>query len=199
MSTTEKIIEFINNLAPGKAFATRQLLPLARRGAIDQALHRLVKKGYLIRLARGVFCQDRDDSPKPGIVEIVKLKAEAFGKKIATHGLDALRALKLRQSGNQQITLASNGKSSSFVVLGVRVHLKGTAMNRVAAGDSRAGLAVRAFACLKQNSVSKTVVRKACRNFDRLDIAEIKRRLPPLMTGWMSDLVVHSGISLGVP
>jgi hypothetical protein len=197
MSVEKKIIEFVGKLAPGKAFVTRQLLPLAKRGALDQALHRLVKKNFLVRLARGVFCQDRKDCPLPGIIEIVRLKAEAFGKKIATHGLDALKFLKMRQSGNKDVTVATNGKSSSFVVLGVRVHLRGTTMTRVTPGDSRAGLAIRALAHLKRQSVNPSVVRKSCKNFDIHDVFAMRKQFPPLMTGWMSDIVVHSGIALG--
>lgn len=197
MSVEKQIKSFINkHVAPGKPFATRQLLSLAKRGGLDQALHRLVKSGYLIRLARGVFCENRSDCKLPSVEEIVVLKAQVFGKTIAIHGLDALKALKMRQTGNEEITVASNGKSSSFMVLGLRVHLCGTTMNRVMAGDSKAGLAIRALAFLKKGAVSKDTVRKACKEFDWSERQELAKKFPPLMTGWMSDIVVHSGVTL---
>ncbi len=198
MSVSKMIIEYVNKLGPGQIFVTRHLLPIATRAAIDTALCRLVKKQWLLRLARGVFCKKIESAALPKISEIVKVKARAFGKTIVTHGSNALCELGFSPVQNEEICFASNGKSSSFVVLGIRVYLKGTSMNRVSAGNGRPGLAIRAMAHLRRAAVVPNVISALCQKFDRSDQIQLKQKFPPLMTGWMSDIIAHAGIPLGV-
>ncbi len=198
MSAISLIMKYADRLLDGEVFVTRHLLSLATRGALDQALHRLVKNGFLLRVARGVFCKKIEGMKLPKIENIVRVKARAFGKTIAIHGKDALKELAKLGEGNEQIRFASNGKSSSFVVLGVRVYLDGTTMNRVAAGDTKPGLALRAMSELKRERLVPKLVSAICSGFSKAETRKIKKEVPPLMTGWMSDLVVHSGAPLGI-
>jgi hypothetical protein len=55
MSCHGEILNFISALPSGAWFATQQVLNLGTREAIDQCLYRLVKCGYLTRIAWGLF------------------------------------------------------------------------------------------------------------------------------------------------
>lgn len=192
MTVAELVMRFVEKLAPGQAFVTKQLLFLSKRGALDQALARLVKRGNLIRLARGVFCLNDPNAALPDLLEVVRVKAQAFGKTIAIHGLDALKSL-LGQGGNNEITFACNGRSSSFVALGKRVYLRGTSMIRVKAGDAKTGLVIRALAQLKRKNVSGIVLPLITKDLSINERLEMRRVCSPMMTGWMADFLLHSG------
>ncbi len=197
MSALTLIIEYVDRLAMGEIFATRHLLSLASRAALDQALYRLVKRGYLLRLARGVFCKNIEKMKIPAIETIVKAKANAFGKTIAMHGANAMKVFSSRRQKHELIQFAWNAKSSSFVVLGVRVYLSGTSMNRVRAGDTKPGLSLRAMAALKKEGLVPGLIAAMFKGFSQSEVKQFKKQIPPLMTGWMSDIVLHSGIPLG--
>ena len=80
MATSSYVRRHINRLAPNVIFATRDLLSYGKRASIDQALCRLVKRGYIIRLAHGLFRREGSNAPLPPILEVAKYKAAAFGK-----------------------------------------------------------------------------------------------------------------------
>jgi len=58
MVTSSYVRRYINRLAPNTLFSTSQLLSCGKRAAVDQALSRLVKRGDIIRLTRGLFLRD---------------------------------------------------------------------------------------------------------------------------------------------
>lgn len=182
----------IGRIPKGQAFATRELLACGPRNAIDQALSRMVKQGRLERLTRGVFWVPYVGIAKPSLQEIILVKARAFGKKILTHGKDACKELRLTDDGNIEMTFATDGNSSNFLVDDTRIYFKKTTMPRMMAGESRAGLIIRAFADLKkENCTLETVALATSHKFFREDREQLKRQFPPLMAGWMSDLICH--------
>jgi hypothetical protein len=197
MSVRTNVLAFAKDLGAGVMFATKQILHMAKRGSLDQALSVLTREGILRRLARGIYMLSADDVELPSIAEILQLKAKIFSRSIAIDGIDALKALQVCSEGNENITVAVNGKSSSFMVLGVRVFLKGTAMCRVEAGDSKPGLAIRAFAQVRRQSLTSSVVESACSTFNQQEVLTLRKRFAKYMPGWMAALVIHSNIPLG--
>ena len=63
MSTAAALEKYVAALPEGKAFATREVLHLGTRSAIDQGLYSMVKAGKLIRWARGIFIRAEKNSP----------------------------------------------------------------------------------------------------------------------------------------
>lgn len=190
MSVAERVLNWIRRFGIKNIFVTRQLLGLAKRSALDQVLHRLVKKKVLRRLARGVFIGYDEEIPE--IEEIVRVKAKYFGKKLAAGSDRVLNAAGLINQNVQGLSLASNGKSSSLKVLGKTVKVRGTMMNMVEAGDTNAGKMIRAFFTLGRKKADSNAVDKLMNFFGMKDRRNIAVRFPSLMTGWMSDLLLHT-------
>jgi len=115
----------------GKLVTTRECLPFGTRSAVDQALSRLVRRGFIVRLARGVFMRDGPGVALPSLFEIASVKARAFAKVIARHGADLAAELALLQAGNPEPTYAVSGHSSSFCVGQTVVHFKGACPRRL--------------------------------------------------------------------
>lgn len=80
MQVSIQIRAYISGLAEGKLFTTRELLNYGSRAAVDQALHRLVAKGQIVRMARGVFVKESEGRFRPAVSEVALAKARSFGK-----------------------------------------------------------------------------------------------------------------------
>lgn len=82
---------YLNHIPEGLPFSTRLFLQFGKRAIIDQYLYQQVKRGRLVRLARGIFMRKpwAKEIPEPSVYEIAKIKADAFGKQIFINGVDA--------------------------------------------------------------------------------------------------------------
>lgn len=86
MATANLVRRYISRLSRGQVFATRELLTFGKRGAIDKTLHRLVTKGAILRLARGIFVRADINLKTPSVEEIVRAKARAYSKMAVSLG-----------------------------------------------------------------------------------------------------------------
>ncbi|MFY0104189.1 hypothetical protein ABTP95_20360, partial [Acinetobacter baumannii] len=80
MSTMARIRRLISSIQLGELFTTRNCLSFGSRGSVDQSLYSLVKSGTIVRVVRGVFM--RPGSDMPTALQLAKIKAESFGKRI---------------------------------------------------------------------------------------------------------------------
>jgi hypothetical protein len=164
-------------------FATRDLLKYGTRGAVDQCLHQMVKRGFIKRLARGVFI--RDDSENPSIEEIAHTKAAAFGRKIFEHPADVLKGLKiLRAEGLDDRTFAISGHTSRFMTVHGPVHMRGVAPRKAILSDTKAGQRVHALWHFGDNHFTSRAAYIAFRNFQRKEKEDL-RSTSSLMPAWL--------------
>lgn len=187
MWTITFIRRHIFRLTKGSLFVTRDFLSYGSRAAVDQSLSRLVKQGIIRRLARGVFARDDHPIPTPSALEIATIKAAAFGKQILTHGLDAAAALGLVAQGNREPTYCASGRSTSFQYGSVMIHLCGTCPRKMALGDSRNGLLIRALWQLGRKNCDQSTLGKVRSNRGRTDREQL-RQSGGLMPQWMWSL-----------
>lgn len=147
MFTAAMIRKHIFNLPQGVIFSTRELLIYGTRAAVDQTLYRLVNIGKIIRLARGLFIRFFHGMPSPSLAEIAKHKAKAFGRQIISHGRDAAKALGLVSSAKRKrgSIFAVSGRSSKFRAGDRVIRLEGTSPRKMAFGESRIGIMIRAM------------------------------------------------------
>lgn len=193
MHTITCIRKHINLLPPGVPFATRHFLSYGSRGSVDQALHYLVKKEHIIRLARGVFVRLSNDESLPSIKEIAATKALAFGKKIFTHALDAAYKLGIAPSGNEEAVFSIIGKTTSFQSIFGRIILKGTTSKDAKLEDKLPGLLIRAIRHMKDNGSISQMVNQTINKFGRIEKQNIYYFMP-CMPSWMSDNLAVNGL-----
>ncbi len=123
MSCHGDILNFISALPTDAWFSTQQLLNLGNREAIDQCLYRLVKCGYLTRIAWGVFTL-RTSKQIFEPLAVAMFKAKIFKKNVSTHGLDIARRLGLIKENQDQQRFSVHGVSSSFQSIKREISLK---------------------------------------------------------------------------
>ena len=133
----------------GSVFTPSDFLPVAGRAAVDQALSRLVKRGQLRRLARGLY-----DFPKvhpklgplsPAPDDVAQALARETGSQVQIAGARAANALGLSTQVPAQSTYLTDGPSRR-VVLGKRVvDLRHASPKHLIAPGSPAGTVVQAL------------------------------------------------------
>ncbi|MER8370132.1 DUF6088 family protein [Mesorhizobium sp. M1378] len=134
---------------PGSVFTPNDFLDLAGRSAIDQALSRLIRRGRLRRLARGLY-----DFPKlhpklgalsPSPDDVAQALARETGSHVQVAGTHAANALGLTSQVPARSSYLTDGPSRR-VVLGRRViDLRHASPKHLIAPGSAAGTVVQAL------------------------------------------------------
>lgn len=184
MSCVGQIIGLIESLANGVLFATKDCLNFGLRNAVDKALSRLVKIGYILRIARGVFARPASPLIVYDVRDIAAFKAAVFNKIIATHGVDLAHRFGFVEEASKEAVYYVGGCSSSFDSIVQRVHFKRASAKRIASGEKTVGTLIRALWYLRL-SVPTDAVQKAL-----VSLSESEQRdlisSAHLMPGWLT-------------
>jgi hypothetical protein len=186
MSAVSFIRRFIYSLPQGETFTTRDCLSYGFRSAVDRALSRLVKNGTIRRLARGVFARDPDGLRSYSDFEVAKIKAEAFGRKIAKHPAMIATELGIQEKEETEAVFSIDGHTTKFRAGDRTIHLKQSSTRKMRLSNSKSGQAARALWHLGRDAVNATVIMQAVLNFDRNDRLELKRNIR-WMPSWLCD------------
>ena len=194
-SPTSFIRRFVNELPGGEPFTTSECLKFGSRAAVDQALSRLAKSGYIVRVARGVFVKGNSDAPLPSVYEIAKAKAGAFGRKIFAHASDL--ALKLTKYNpkllspierTERPTFVVNACTSSFDSIHGRINFKGTTPRKTPEPISRPKEAIQVLWHLGKHAVTGRVVEDLVLSFTRQEREELHQS-GGIVPGWMAPYI----------
>lgn len=128
MSASFAIKSLLKRMPLGQIFTTRDLIGLGSRPSIDNCIYRLVKKGLISRIARGVFCKG-DQIPILTPLELARIKAHAFNKEVYEHETTTAQRLgyvATEQSQRKESRIfATNGTgSTSFMSVIGLIQLK---------------------------------------------------------------------------
>ncbi len=183
VSCVEQIICLIKSLAKDALFATRDCLNFGIRNTVDKALSRLVKIGYIMRIARGVFARSDSQQAAFDVRQIAAFKAGVYNKIIATHGADLAYRFGLAEPSNAESTFYVSGSSSSFDSILKRVHFKRASAKRIATGETTVGTFIRALWHLRlpePNEVAQKAIASLSEN-EQIDLVQAAH----LMPGWL--------------
>ncbi len=154
---------------------------------MDTSLWRLVKEGFLKRVARGVFV--RHDAGLPELAAIVNAKSEAFGRSVIEHCVNVAANLNFPGVLPNEFVASTDGRSSSFDTIYGRVHTKEVATRKRCLGASIIGQTIRALWYFKVPRFDLTAL--AARTFgrgERQHLNELIRWMP----AWLSRQFVRS-------
>lgn len=186
MMTAALVKRHICCISEDRPFSTREFLGYGSRAAIDQVLYRLVQKGIIIRVARGLFI--KKDASMPSLKEVAKAKAAAFGRVIAEHGETAMHMLGLKteeQGGKEkEVIYACNGRTSSFKFGDIVIKLVGVSPRKMSLGDNRVGLVLRALWHCGKTHCTGEAVSIASRTLNREERQELRQTMS-FMPFWM--------------
>lgn len=169
----QKIKDRILRAGEGAVFTPSHFLDLGTRSSVDQALSRLVKKGLIRRLLRGLYNYP-ETNPLIGFVtpspfQIAKAFADAGGHRLLPPSDVAANSLGLTTQVPAKIRFHSDGPSRTYVI-GKQVIKVTHASARTMVGAGRvSGVVFQALRYFGAKRVNDTALRKIAENLTAED------------------------------
>jgi len=160
----------VQRAAPGTVFTPAPFAGLGSRAAIDKALQRLVERGALRRLARGLYDKPREDALLgtlwPSVDAVVKALTGKDRLRLQPTGAYAANLLGLSEQVPARVEFLTDGTSRTVQVGPMRIVLKRTTPRQMAAAGRSSGLVIQALRSFGPAHVG------------RERIAQLRRTLP---------------------
>lgn len=148
-SVDNQIIQRIINRGRGAVFVPIEFLDLGSRPAVDIVLHRLVRKGTIRRLARGIY-----DFPKehpilgklqPSPEKIAEALVDRDCTRIQPTGAYAANILGLSEQVPAKVVFLTDGPSRTVKIGATTIQLRRTTPKNMAMAGRLSGLLVQAL------------------------------------------------------
>ncbi|MGD0747940.1 MAG: DUF6088 family protein [Acidimicrobiales bacterium] len=193
-STMTAIRQEFEQVAAGTPIPTSRLLRHGPRAAVDQALSRLVRTGFIQRATRGVYYRPRVSrlvgSVPPEPQAVVEALAEGRGESIAVHGAEAARQLGLSTQAPLSPVFLTSGPSRTVNLGELTLQLKHARPKEMALAGRPAGTALRALRYLGPGHVTPQVIARV-RSALSAGEFEVLREETGAMPAWLSDTFFH--------
>lgn len=153
-----QILEAINVRGRGSVFVPADFLDLGSREAVDVVFHRLVRKGTIRRLARGIY-DFPEEHPVLGLLQPSPEKiAEALvGRdytRIQPTGAYAANILGLSEQVPAKVVFLTDGPSRTVKIGLTTIHLRRTTAKNMAMAGRLSGLLIQALRELGKENVT---------------------------------------------
>jgi hypothetical protein len=169
-SVDSELLNRIYGMRRGAVFTPARFLDLGTRSAIDLALFRLLKKGVIRRLARGLFDYPQLHPDLGSLTPSAEKVAQAIAKNDRTRlqpaGAYAANLLGLSEQVPAKIVFLTDGSSRTVKIGRQEIHLRHTTIRNMAAAGRLSGLVIQAFKSLGHKNITPA------------RIAHLKRTLP---------------------
>ena len=188
MSTAQTVRANIRKLPKGKPFTSARFLKHGSRSAVDRTLSRLVGRGEIQRVARGVFVRPRTSrfvgTVVPEVHEVVEAIARRNGETVQIHGAEAARWFKLSTQVPVAPVFHTSASSRTVRIGRITVRMTHTSnRRRLQFAGEVAGAALSALWYLGKNNVTPEVV---ARIEGTLGPEEFQRLRSADMPAWMT-------------
>lgn len=186
LSVPEAISQRVNNDYQGQVFTTLSLIDLGTREAVDQALVRMVKKGDLVRLARGVFIQGKEGKKTflPSADQIAHAISREEGVTIQISGHEAAYRLGLISDMPTKPVYESSGSDRTIRMDEYTIYFKSVNSKRLALAGTESGMALSALLYLGKNNVSESTLEKIQSSIKAKEFIKLVSSYN-IMPGWL--------------
>lgn len=176
----------------GSVFVPADFLDLASRSAIDVALHRLVRRGTIRRLARGVYDFPKEHpvlgrlQPPPDVV--AKALAGRDRTRLQPAGAYAANALGLSDQVPARAVFLTDGPSRTVKIGPTTIQLRRTTARNMAAAGRLSGLLIQALRQLGKEHITperRAHLRRTLPADQRRELAKDIRLAP----AWMHPII----------
>lgn len=186
-----KLLKRIRGLGRGSVATPQDFLDLGSRPAVDQTLSRLVKKGLLRRVDRGVYGYPE----RSALVGELSPTPEAVAKALAVSGQQRLlpgkayaaNLLGLTDQVPATVEYLTDGPARRRKIQRLSVVLKRTTTKNLATADRMTGTVIQALRFLGKDKVGLETVEILRRRLSPEDQAQLVRDIP-LAPTWMAPI-----------
>lgn len=191
------VINYVGKTPEGVPVAAKELLHLGTRAAVDQALSRLVRRGGLLRVGRGLYVrpiEGRFGVRPPEPAAVVQAIVEQRGENVVPHGAAAANELGLTTQVPVREVYLTSGPTRKLTLGNQVVELRHAPGWQLALPGRKAGALIRALAWLGPEHASHAIeaVRGRLPESERNAVVELRRMLPTWLAQRVSRLVHHA-------
>jgi hypothetical protein len=170
----------------GSVWTPADFLDLGSRDSVDQSLSRLVRRGVLRRIARGVYAYPRL-SPRLGALtpspdDVAAALAKSKGGRIQVSGARAANELGLSTQVPAQAVYLTDGPSRTVKVGRQEIRLKHVSSTQMVGAGTKAGMVLQALRHLGRGVGPGTLGRLASQLSP--DDRRALRKSAPAVPGW---------------
>jgi hypothetical protein len=194
---TTAVINQIGKAPEGVPVAAKELLHFGSRAAVDQTLSRLVRRGSLIRVGRGLYVrpvEGRFGVRPPEPATVVQAIVEQRGEIVVPHGAAAANELGLTTQVPVREVYLTSGPTRKLKLGNQIVELRHAPAWQLALPGRKAGALIRALAWLGPEQASHAIeaVRGRLPESEQNAVVELRRMLPTWMAQLVSKLASHA-------
>ena len=163
-SIDTQIARRVQRSARGTVFTPDTFAALGSRAAIDKALQRLVARGELRRLSRGLYDKPRRDELLgilwPSVDAVVKAVAGKDKLRTQPAGVYAANMLGLSDQVPAKVVLLTDGISRTVRAGPMKISFKRTTPRQMAAAGRLSGLVIQAFKSLGPEHITAERIKR---------------------------------------
>lgn len=190
-SMDAKVLRRLRARGSGAVAASAEFLDLGSRASIDQALSRLVRRGELRRVSRGVYGYPERSrligelAPRPE--QVAKALARRGCQRLLVSGAYAAKLLGLSDQVPARIEYLTDGPSQTVMIRNLPVKLKQTTPRRLAVADRVSGTVAEALRYLRQSQIDETVIAKLRKRLSDAERRQLVKDIP-LVPAWIGEV-----------
>lgn len=193
----KQVLQHATELPEGTPVVAKELLYLGNRAAVDQVLSRLVRRGALLRVSRGIYVlpvESRFGARAPSTVKMVEGLAYQRGETIVSHGAAAANALGLTTQVPMRAIYLTSGRNRRLKLGAQMVELRHAPIWQLIFPGRAAGEVVRALAWLGPEKAAEAIrkLRIKLPSSELSEVVSARSRLPTWMAQEISALVMHA-------
>jgi hypothetical protein len=192
-----EVLKHAAEVPEGTPLMAKGLLHLGNRAAVDQVLSRLVRRGTLLRVGRGIYARpikSRFGTRAPTTASMVEGLAAQQGETIVAHGAAAANALGLTTQVPIREVYLTSGRSRHLNLGQQAVELRHAPAWQLVFPGRGAGEVVRALAWLGPERAGRAVrkLKLKLSPAELREIASARSRMPTWMAQEVSALVSNA-------
>lgn len=177
----------------GWVFTPKDFIDLGSRAAIDQTLSRLVSKGLIRRLDRGIYDFPRRHPTlgtlSPDMADLANAKASQTGDIAFASGAMAANILGLSTQVPAKPIYSTNGKSRMADVAGKMITYKHARVPILDSISQNANLALQALYYFGKNNITSDIIAKCATRLDSNDLRQLNK-VKPQIPSWLADTIL---------
>ena len=169
-SVDQRILAAAKRRGAGSVFVPTDFLALGSRRAVDVALHRLVKRGAVRRIARGLYDLPRTHRAlgalAPSADAVARALAGRHGIRLQPSGAYAANLLGLTEQVPMRVVFLTDGATRRVRIGATTIELRRTTPRNMATSGRLSGMVIQALRAVGQ------------RNLTPERIARLRRAIP---------------------
>lgn len=192
-TTANRVISKIYGMRRGWAFSAIDFSTFGSRSAIDITLHRLLKKGTIRRVIRGIYdypaySKVLQTEMSPDIDQVARALARKFGWRIQPSGDAALNLLGLSTQVPSQFLYLSDGPNRTYQIGRQTLAFKKAPLKESSVKLRESGIIVQALKSLGRKRISSKVISKIREWLDPEKRSLVLKDCRTV-TGWVYDAI----------